>query len=49
MRVLEEEKKNGTSPKVKETFVFLSSKDGDLRSREQTEAIFAKHKYISVV
>ena len=44
--VAEEEHKAGTAPtKFKERFVFLSSKDGDLRSREQTEAIFAKHKY----
>lgn len=44
--VVEEERKNGTLPKgAKERFVYLSSKDGDLRSREQTDAIFAKHKY----
>lgn len=48
--VVEEERKNGTFPKgAKERFVYLSSKDGDLRSREQTDAIFAKHKYESPV
>ena len=32
-----------------ETWIFLSSKDGDLRKREDTEAIFEKHKPTHVI
>ena len=32
------------NPEPSETYIFLSSKDGDLRSRADTEAIFEKHK-----
>lgn len=32
-----------------ETWVYLSSKDGDLRSRKDTEAIFEKHKPTHVI
>ena len=32
-----------------ETWIYLSSKDGDLRSRQDTEAIFEKHKPTHVI
>lgn len=37
------------NPKEGETFVFLSSKDGDLRDRKATEAIFEKFKPTHVI
>eukprot|EP00522_Entomoneis_paludosa_P008082 CAMPEP_0172452460 /NCGR_PEP_ID=MMETSP1065-20121228/10119_1 /TAXON_ID=265537 /ORGANISM="Amphiprora paludosa, Strain CCMP125" /LENGTH=327 /DNA_ID=CAMNT_0013204515 /DNA_START=87 /DNA_END=1070 /DNA_ORIENTATION=- len=37
------------SSKANETWVFLSSKDGDLRKREDTEQIFEKHKPTHVI
>lgn len=40
-------KKSGA--KDKETWVFLSSKDGDLRKREDTEKIFEKYKPTHVI
>ncbi|KOO31927.1 gdp-l-fucose synthetase [Chrysochromulina tobinii] len=32
-----------------ETWIFLTSKDGDLRDKEQTRAIFEKHKPTHVI
>merc|ERR1719438_131515 len=32
-----------------EKWIFLSSKDGDLRDRKETEAIFLKHKPTHVI
>ena len=29
-----------------EQWIFLSSKDGDLRDREQTRAIFEEHRFV---
>lgn len=37
------------NPKENEEWVFLSSKDGDLRDREETEAIFDKYKPTHVI
>jgi len=37
------------NPSPSETFVFLSSKDGDLTSRADCEAIFTKHKPTKVI
>lgn len=37
------------NPKENEEWVFLSSKDGDLREREETEAIFDKYKPTHVI
>jgi len=37
------------SPKPNETWVFLSSKDGDVRDRKATEAIFEKHQPTHVI
>ncbi len=37
------------NPKDTETWVFLSSKDGDLRDRKATEAIFDKYKPTHVI
>jgi GDP-L-fucose synthase len=37
------------NPKEGETFIFLSSKDGDLRDRKATEAIFEKFKPTHVI
>uniref|UniRef100_A0A7S2P233 GDP-L-fucose synthase n=1 Tax=Leptocylindrus danicus TaxID=163516 RepID=A0A7S2P233_9STRA len=38
------------SPKIEsETWIFLSSKDGDIRSREDTEVLFKKHKPTHVI
>jgi len=37
------------NPKPNETWVFLSSKDGDIRDRKQTEAIFEKYKPTHVI
>ena len=39
-----------TDPKASgETWIFLSSKDADLRDRAQTEAVFAKHRPTHVI
>lgn len=35
--------------KADETWIFLSSKDGDLRDRKDTEAIFEKYKPTHVI
>ncbi len=37
------------NPKENEEWVFLSSKDGDLRDRKSTEAIFDKYKPTHVI
>jgi GDP-L-fucose synthase len=37
------------NPHEKEEWVFLSSKDGDLRDRKSTEAIFEKYKPTHVI
>ena len=37
------------NPKENESWVFLSSKDGDLRDRKATEAIFEKFKPTHVI
>lgn len=37
------------NPKENEEWVFLSSKDGDLRDRKSTEAIFDKFKPTHVI
>jgi GDP-L-fucose synthase len=39
----------GKGFKEGETWIFLSSKDGDLRSRTDTDAIFAKYKPTHVI
>ena len=36
-------------PQPNETWVFLSSADGDLRDRAATDAIFARHKPTHVI
>ncbi|XP_063827247.1 GDP-L-fucose synthase [Ostrinia nubilalis] len=46
--VVEEEKSNGTGV-PDETWVFCGSKDGDLRDKGQTEALFEKHKPTHVI
>jgi len=38
-----------SNAKPNETWVFLSSKDGDLRDRKSTEAIFEKFKPTHVI
>jgi GDP-L-fucose synthase len=38
-----------SAPKENEEWVFLSSKDGDLRDRKATEAIFDKFKPTHVI
>jgi GDP-L-fucose synthase len=45
----EEEQQQQEEDKRDETWVFLSSKDGDLRIREDTEAIFARHQPTHVI
>ena len=40
---------NNQNQKPGETWVFLSSKDGDLTDRKSTEAIFEKHKPTHVI
>ncbi|XP_023939616.1 GDP-L-fucose synthase [Bicyclus anynana] len=45
--VIDEEKKSGLG--AGETWIFCGSKDGDLRDRAQTEALFDKHKPTHVV
>ena len=37
------------NPLDNETWIFLSSKDGDLRDRKETDAIFAKYKPTHVI
>jgi GDP-L-fucose synthase len=39
----------GAGKKEGETWIFLSSKDGDIRDRKATEAIFEKHKPTHVI
>ena len=38
-----------SNPKEGETWIFLSSKDGDLRDRKETDAIFDKYKPTHVI
>lgn len=40
---------NESSKITSETWIFLSSKDGDIRSRDDTEALFKKHKPTHVI
>ncbi|GBP52612.1 GDP-L-fucose synthase [Eumeta japonica] len=49
IKALVEEKECQTEYSKKETWIFLSSKDGDLRNKLQTEAIFEKHKPTHVI
>jgi len=37
------------NPLPNETWIFLSSKDGDLRDRKETDAIFEKYKPTHVI
>ena len=38
-----------SDPRDGETWIFLSSKDGDLRDRKETDAIFDKYKPTHVI
>lgn len=42
-------KGKGAADAADEEWVFLSSKDGDLRSREETFAVFARYKPTAVI
>ncbi|KAI3656694.1 hypothetical protein MP638_005872 [Amoeboaphelidium occidentale] len=47
--VTENDKNPKFAKRPNETWIFLTSKDGDLRSREQTKAIFEKYKPTQVI
>ncbi|KAG6457347.1 hypothetical protein O3G_MSEX010244 [Manduca sexta] len=46
---VEEEQNNGSLHSSQETWIFCGSKDADLRNKEQTEALFEKHKPTHVI
>lgn len=48
-KFVREEQDSGEACKYNETWVFLGSKDGDLRDRSATDAVFAKHKPTHVI
>ncbi|XP_026498366.1 GDP-L-fucose synthase [Vanessa tameamea] len=47
--VVDEERKLDTERASKETWIFCSSKDGDLRDKAQTDALFDKYKPTHVI
>ncbi|XP_030031298.2 GDP-L-fucose synthase [Manduca sexta] len=46
---VEEEQNKGSIHSLQETWIFCGSKDADLRDKEQTEALFEKHKPTHVI
>ncbi|XP_045496835.1 GDP-L-fucose synthase [Colias croceus] len=47
--VIDEEKKSGSAEVGNEKWIFCGSKDGDLRNKKETEALFEKHKPTHVI
>ncbi|CAB3227480.1 unnamed protein product [Arctia plantaginis] len=47
--VVEEEKQQQTANSLNETWIFSGSKDGDLRNKSQTDALFERHKPTHVI